>query len=198
MNQFRWGEKTRQDSQCAGRDRILAAARICFENQGVEATSLEDIAREAQISRRTVYRYFENKQCIFQAIVEEQVSVFLQQMQKNVNQHNERFADLLKYSILYLVKYGPDAPGHQFVLGKDNRASTRHYYFSAKTIYQLLAPLMQEPFEIAQQKGEIRQDVEFRELMQWAGRIVFSYIQFPAEENHMEAQIELFLLAALR
>lgn len=198
MNQFRWGEKTRQDSQCAGRDRILAAARICFENQGVEATNLEDIAREAQISRRTVYRYFENKQCIFQAIVEEQVSVFLEQMQKNVNQYNERFADLLKNSIMYLVKYGPEAPGHQFVLGKDNLASTRHYYFSAKTIYQLLAPLMQEPFEIAQQKGEIRQDVEFRELMQWAGRIVFSYIQFPVQETHMKTQLEHFLLAALR
>ncbi len=198
MNQFRWGGKTRQDSQDVGRDRILAAARICFEKLGVEATNLEDIAREAQISRRTVYRYFKNLENIIQTVVEEQGLVFLAQMQVELGQHKEPFAEMLKHYMMYLVKYGPEAPGHQLILKKTHVAKVSHYYFSSKALYDFLALLTQQPFEAAQQCGEIRADIEFKPLMEYVGRMVFSFIQFPVEEKHMKTQIEHFLLAALK
>lgn len=39
-------------------DRLLRAALRCIERQGLAATSLEDVAREAELSRATVYRRF--------------------------------------------------------------------------------------------------------------------------------------------
>jgi len=38
--------------------RVLAATLRCVERWGLEKTSLEDVAREAEVSRATVYRYF--------------------------------------------------------------------------------------------------------------------------------------------
>jgi AcrR family transcriptional regulator len=41
------------------RTRILVAAVACVERAGLARTSLEDVAREAGVSRATVYRHFE-------------------------------------------------------------------------------------------------------------------------------------------
>jgi AcrR family transcriptional regulator len=41
--------------------RILLAARSLFVTQGFQKTSMEDIARDAGVSRLTVYRYFGTK-----------------------------------------------------------------------------------------------------------------------------------------
>jgi AcrR family transcriptional regulator len=40
------------------RTRLLEATLACIERWGLEKTSLEDVAREAGLSRATVYRYF--------------------------------------------------------------------------------------------------------------------------------------------
>lgn len=40
------------------RTRILAATLTCIERWGLAKTSLEDVAREAGLSRATLYRYF--------------------------------------------------------------------------------------------------------------------------------------------
>lgn len=39
-------------------ERIVRASYLCFERHGIERTSIEDIAREAGVTRPTVYRYF--------------------------------------------------------------------------------------------------------------------------------------------
>jgi AcrR family transcriptional regulator len=41
------------------RTRILRAAVVCVGRYGLSKTSLEDVAREADVGRATVYRYFE-------------------------------------------------------------------------------------------------------------------------------------------
>ncbi|WP_405182655.1 TetR/AcrR family transcriptional regulator [Nocardia sp. NBC_01377] len=48
------------------RDRIIAAASRCLAAVGLERTSISAIAREARMSRQTVYNHFETKQEIVQ------------------------------------------------------------------------------------------------------------------------------------
>jgi AcrR family transcriptional regulator len=47
---------------------ILSAARWCFLNFGFSKTSLEDIAKRANISRTLLYRFFKGKEEIFKAV----------------------------------------------------------------------------------------------------------------------------------
>jgi AcrR family transcriptional regulator len=52
------------------REQILAAATTAFARAGFAATSLDDVAREAGISRMIVYRHFESKRDLYeQALV---------------------------------------------------------------------------------------------------------------------------------
>lgn len=50
------------------REKILEAARWCFLNFGFAKTSLEDIAKRANLSRTLLYKLFKNKEDIFAAV----------------------------------------------------------------------------------------------------------------------------------
>ena len=51
------------------RDRILSVARKMIENQGFGATTLEQIAEGADVSKATFYNYFPNKTELLEAIL---------------------------------------------------------------------------------------------------------------------------------
>jgi AcrR family transcriptional regulator len=53
---------------------ILNAARVVFSRQGPAAT-IDDIATQAKVSHGLAYRYFPNKDSLFQALVEEAMQV---------------------------------------------------------------------------------------------------------------------------
>jgi AcrR family transcriptional regulator len=48
---------------------IVEAARKCFVLNGFAATRIEDVAREAGVSKGTVYLYFETKEALFDAVM---------------------------------------------------------------------------------------------------------------------------------
>src|SRR5690242_2971400 len=56
----------------AKRRQILDGARAVFLSQGFDAASMGEIARAAGVSKGTLYVYFESKEDLFQAIVQQQ------------------------------------------------------------------------------------------------------------------------------
>src|SRR5690242_16730812 len=54
------------------RRQILEGARAVFLAQGFDAASMGEIARTAGVSKGTLYVYFDSKETLFQAIVQEQ------------------------------------------------------------------------------------------------------------------------------
>ncbi len=60
----------RQDR--AKRRQILGGARLVFLAQGFDAASMGEIARQAGVSKGTLYVYFDSKEALFEAIAEEE------------------------------------------------------------------------------------------------------------------------------
>jgi TetR/AcrR family transcriptional regulator of autoinduction and epiphytic fitness len=54
------------------RHQILAGAYRTFMRQGFDATSMDDIAKEAGVSKGTLYVYFDSKERLFQELVREE------------------------------------------------------------------------------------------------------------------------------
>ena len=59
----------------AQRERILCAAQQCFIEHGFHAAGMAKIAETAGMSPGLIYRYFENKSAIIQAIVDRQLEL---------------------------------------------------------------------------------------------------------------------------
>lgn len=62
------GRPSREDAEKLG-DRILDAATDLFLTHGYGATSIEEVARRARISKRTFYSRFDDKAALFRAVV---------------------------------------------------------------------------------------------------------------------------------
>jgi TetR/AcrR family transcriptional regulator, mexJK operon transcriptional repressor len=62
-------QPTRRQKSSSKRDLIVAAARKLFLGAGYGATSMDAIAAEAGVSKRTVYSHFLNKEYLFAAIM---------------------------------------------------------------------------------------------------------------------------------
>jgi len=55
----------------ARRDQIVAAAIVCFAENGVHATTMQDLCKEAKLSAGAVYLYFKSKEALIAAVAKQ-------------------------------------------------------------------------------------------------------------------------------
>jgi len=60
----------------AKRDQILEGAKRAFMKHGFDASSMNDVTREAGVSKGTIYVYFQNKEDLFAALINTQKQKF--------------------------------------------------------------------------------------------------------------------------
>jgi AcrR family transcriptional regulator len=61
---------TRRLPRAQRREQILTAATTAFARTGFAATSLDDVAAEAGVTRMVVYTHFESKTALYQAVLD--------------------------------------------------------------------------------------------------------------------------------
>ena len=79
---------------------IVDAALDMFVERGFAATRLDDVALQAGVSKGTVYRYFENKDALFIAVVKEIVVPEVAKIEKQVAEFSGNSDDLLRNLVL--------------------------------------------------------------------------------------------------
>ncbi len=69
-----------EQAESAKQRQILEGARAVFMEQGFDAASMGEIARAAGVSKGTLYVYFQSKEHLFQAIVQEECQAQAEQV----------------------------------------------------------------------------------------------------------------------
>jgi len=77
------------------RKSILEAARRLFSDNGFHGVSIDDISREVNVSPAILYRHFDSKQAIYDAVVEELSSKRESYVDTVIN-HGTSFEDVLQ------------------------------------------------------------------------------------------------------
>ncbi len=72
------GARKKEALEQFNRDNIVSAARELFEQKGIERTTMDDIAKEADYSKSTIYVYFKSKEEIYNAILKEYVDSLIE------------------------------------------------------------------------------------------------------------------------
>lgn len=67
------------------RERLLEVAHQLFTSNGVERTTMNDIATASDKGRRTIYTYFKNKREIYEAVIERESDVIVKRLRSIVN-----------------------------------------------------------------------------------------------------------------
>ena len=85
------------------REVILEAAFDCFRRQGLDKTTVVDIARAADVSRSTIYEYFRDKAEIVEACAEGASQKFYREMAKAMGK-GETLEDKLDSAAVFVTR----------------------------------------------------------------------------------------------
>ena len=78
---------------------LLSAALSLFVEKGYAATRLDDIARQAGVSKGTLYLYYASKEDLFKAVVRTGLVPTLERGERMVEEHTGAMTDLLEQVI---------------------------------------------------------------------------------------------------
>jgi AcrR family transcriptional regulator len=137
------------------RAKILDAARRVFAHKGKAAT-MADVATEAAISQGLAYRYFANKEAIFQALVEQALQAnptSLSDIREMSGTPGERLAVLASK----LVENRREHPELHQILHQifRDKAATKELRVIVRERMQLLQDLMRQLIIAGQASGEV-------------------------------------------
>lgn len=175
-------------------ERILDAARTCFSRFGLRKTAMEDIAREAELSRGTVYRYFPDKESLYRAVSQSETLRFLEEITQ-ASSRLRSFESRIESVALAAMEFLNANPMNAAMAATDPEAfaaaiSTNGRDLLALSI-QAITPMVEEAIEA----GELRRDLDPSRASEWIVRMVFSLISTPSVTFDREdaSQIRRFL-----
>jgi AcrR family transcriptional regulator len=91
------------------RARILDAAFRSVATHGLSRFTVDDVARTAELSRQTVYRYFDSKDALITALVYREEEAFLEGVRR-ANNEASTLGEAMERSILFCLRLARDHP----------------------------------------------------------------------------------------
>ncbi len=92
----------------AKREQILDGAKRIFMRDGFDAASMNAITREAGVSKGTIYVYFQNKEDLFGALIEEERNRIVRSVQHALDEHEDAEGALLEFGTRFAVHVTSD------------------------------------------------------------------------------------------
>jgi TetR/AcrR family fatty acid metabolism transcriptional regulator len=139
---------------------IVEAAMKVFSRKGYADTRMADIAREAGMSYGLVYHYFENKETLFDAIVEDWWAGFyneLEQLRQSTASTEEKLVAIIRY-ILSVFNSKPDQIS--IFVTEVSRGFVYHAHSKGQDKFNRLFTLCREIIREGQTQGFLRDDIQ--------------------------------------
>ena len=92
------------------RQQIMVAAKRVFSLSGFSKSTMEDIAKEAELSPGTIYLYFKNKDELYASLsvrILQYLSIRLKHVIENTDLQPEQYIDALKQAMLDVYDFDP-------------------------------------------------------------------------------------------
>ena len=146
-------------------DRIYEAALVCIDQRGFRKTSMDDIAREAGVSRPTVYTYFRSKKDVVLEVIVRQAADLLADVKKKVSRRKglDRVIEAACLGALATVE-------HRYfrALVAGGEATEWIAELSVHERFRMVErefwrPILQEAVDL----GEVRADRDVDEMIDW-------------------------------
>ena len=85
-------------------EQIINAARELFKNYGFKKVSMDEIARKAGVTKKTVYKYFSSKQELLKFFINEEL-VNMKKIIEDTEKNNTDFFECVHECIYRLLQY---------------------------------------------------------------------------------------------
>jgi len=132
------------------RQQIIVAAKRVFSEGGFSKTTMEDIAREAELSPGTLYLYFKNKDELYASLslrILQYMNIRLEDVKKEKDSNPEQKIDSIKEALYDVYQFDPAILINMFHLQ------------SSETLKNLSSPLLDNISELSRNSLQILADI---------------------------------------
>lgn len=90
------------------KEEIINEARKLFNLYGYKKVSMDEVAKKANVTKKTIYSYFKDKEELFKYFIEEELLNIKNKIDNKIN--DESFIDSLTKSIITMLKLRKESP----------------------------------------------------------------------------------------
>ena len=163
------------------RELIIESAFACFRRNGLDKTTIVDIARTAQVSRSTVYEYFSDKAAIVEACAEHSSQRFYREMSKAMDRDGSLEEKLTRAAVFVTRARRFVEPEKYFHVDEVSLLLTKNAAVLLRECAEFLAPYL----AAAKLTGEVRKDLDVTAAGEWFARMLFSLFSTPSSTLDM-------------
>ena len=189
-------ERKKEETQ----KKIVLIAMGLFRGQGIKATTMEQIAEEVDISRKTLYNYFPNKEAIVGEYMKKYVQVHLQNSLQLLDDLPDTCSRLVSVMSKGEEWSGLDVPEDVAAAYTEYRLNTFIQSFKDQSLRSGLSDIFRYIIKLGQKSGELRSDTNEKELANYLKMIVtVSRLGNPEKFESQESiakNIDIFLNGA--
>jgi AcrR family transcriptional regulator len=157
-------------------ERLLDATDRLVRQFGMRKTSMADVARGAGVARGTLYRYFESREVLLDALMHRAADRFFEAVTDAMDRRGTLSGQLGEFSQLMFRSTRPDVHDPD----GNRSAMVRMLATESGQALRRTARLLRPYIEAARERGEVRQDLDIAEASEWLARILLSFTIFQA------------------
>ncbi|MBD3110269.1 TetR/AcrR family transcriptional regulator [Bacillus sp. AGMB 02131] len=160
---------------------IIEAATKSFTIFGYKATTIEQVARLANVGKGTIYTFFTNKEQLFKEIVHKFIEEMKMVADENISP-DKAIHENIYNGLFAILQYRKD---HQFMMklfDEEKEMGTRTVSEMVQEIENAIIQYIKEKIEMAVEKGELT--VSNTELLAFLLLKMYNTIIFDWEKNH--------------
>lgn len=176
-------------------DRILDATVRCVERNGFEGVTIDEVAREAGVSRATIYRRHANREALFIALLGHTARPYMEacaHIARGPDSLETRIGEIIVSTIMSIAA----VPWFQAMLRKG--ISERTFDILRASHRTVAAAIIRPMLERAQQAGTWQPPDDLDRLMDWLLREILNFgcETWPAET--LAERVSVYIMPVLR
>lgn len=180
------------------RERIIQAAIACFRRYSAPKTTMEDIAREAGLGRKTVYRTFGNRLELLEAVAVRRLDAMTDKVQQSL-EGCSNLAEAIVTGSLEIIRLARADRVFETVVDAASDGDLMRYFVDPDSpILQHAQSLWSEILARARASGELRPGPSDEDIENWMrGVHLIMYLRDDQSAEDQRAMLERFVLPAL-
>ncbi|MBN8193324.1 TetR/AcrR family transcriptional regulator [Bacillus sp. NTK074B] len=189
--------KVSQEHKEQRRSNILKAAREVFSELGYEHTTMKHVMERAGVSRGGLYQYFENKENLFEALIDAEQGEHIEANIQSMLQEHGSYWDVLLMSFLGESKQATNEMDalassklEYFVTGRHDESRMKHAQKRYADGYQMTASIIQEGVKAGEFSPRFEPDVMAKAIISHIDGMALDHAILDAETIQLKEQTE--------
>lgn len=195
MNQIFKPDQRRVRSERT-RENILDAALYCYQEQGINDTAMEDVARQAGVGRATLYRHFSNQEALLMEVMTRNVEQ-LQQVMASSLKSSTKPEEYFVEAALAIIRECHERSLTAFLFGDEAAITAINKITFSPAMIAMGDNLIDPFYQRAKKEGILRDWVTKALLQEWTSRLLLSFLANPSPHLNTENKMRRFFYDAV-